>query len=85
MKKNTYKTLIISLVIVAIAVVAACIIVTVMPVKRTSKATKYDLNCVTKIGGNPLKDCRVESDKCLIEVDGAPNTYELHPWEDCEE
>lgn len=60
MKKNTYKTLIISLVIVTIAVVATCIIVTVVPVKRTSKAQKYDLNCVTELKKNPLQECKHE-------------------------
>ena len=58
MKKNTYKTLIISLVIVAIAVVATCIIVTVVPVKRTSKSQKYDLDCVTELKNNPLQECK---------------------------
>lgn len=58
MKKSTYKTLIISLVIVAIAVVMACIIVTVVPVKRTSKAQKYDLNCVTQLNEKPFQECK---------------------------
>lgn len=58
MKKNTYKTLIISLVIVAAAVVAACIIVTVVPIKRTSKAQKYDLDCVTQLNEKPLQECK---------------------------
>ena len=58
MKKNTYKTLIISLVIVAIAVVMACVIVTVVPIKRTSKAQKYDLNCVTQLNEKPLQECK---------------------------
>lgn len=60
MKKNTYKTLIIILAIVAIAVVAACIIVTVVPVKRTSKAQKYDLDCVTELKKDPLQECKGE-------------------------
>lgn len=58
MKKSTYKTLIISLVIVAIAVVMACIIVTVVPIKRTSKAQKYDLDCVTQLNKKPLQECK---------------------------
>ena len=58
MKKNTYKTLIISLVIVAAAVVMACIIVSVVPIKRTSKAQKYDLNCVTQLNKKPLQECK---------------------------
>lgn len=60
MKKNTYKTLIISLVIVAIAVVMACIVVTVVPIRRTSKAQKYDLDCVTELKKNPLQECKHE-------------------------
>ena len=58
MKKNTYKTLIISLVIVAAAVVAACIIVTVVPVKRTGKAQEYDLECLTEPRKSPLQECK---------------------------
>lgn len=58
MKENTYKTFIIALVIVAIAVVATCIIVTVVPVKRTSKAQKYDIDCVTQLNENPLQECK---------------------------
>lgn len=58
MKKNTYKTFIITLVIVAIAVVATCIIVTVVPVKHTSKAQKYDIDCVTQLNENPLQECK---------------------------
>lgn len=84
MKKNTEKTIFIILLILAIAVIMACVIVTVTPVKRSNKATEYDLNCITKMTGRPLQDCRIESDKCLFEVDGT-NTYELRPWEDCEE
>ena len=60
MKKNTYKTLIISLVIVAAAVIAACIIVTVVPTKRTTKATKYDLDCVAQLKKSPLQECKNE-------------------------
>lgn len=58
MKKNTYKTIITILIILAVAVLAACIIVTVVPVKRTSKAQKYDLNCVTELNKNPLQECK---------------------------
>lgn len=60
MKENTYKTFIIALVIVAIAVVATCIIVTVVPVKRTSKAQKYDIDCVTQLNKKPLQECKHE-------------------------
>lgn len=82
MKNN--KTFLTILITAAITLVLACIIVTVVPVKRTTKATKYDLNCITKMSGRPLQDCRIESDKCLFNIEGT-NTYELRPWEDCEE
>ena len=58
MKNNTYKTLIIVLAIVAVAIIATCIIVTVVPTNRTSKAQKYDLNCVTELNKNPLRECK---------------------------
>lgn len=60
MKKNTYKTLITILIILAAAVIAACIIVTVVPTKRTTKATKYGLDCVTQLKKNPLQECKSE-------------------------
>lgn len=58
MKKSTYKTLIIVLLIIAIAVVATCIIVTVVPAKRTSKAQKYDFECITEPRKSPLQECK---------------------------
>lgn len=83
MKNN--KTFLTILITVAITLVLSCIIVTVVPsTNHKSTATKYDLNCITKMSGRPLQDCRIESDKCLFEIDGT-NTYELRPWEDCEE
>lgn len=57
-KGNPYKTFIIALLIVAIATVLICIIVTVIPVKRTSKAQKYELDCVTQLKKNPLQECK---------------------------
>lgn len=73
--------------IVLIAIVIVALIyfsVTVFAPNRTTKSNKYDLNCITKMSGRPLQDCRIESDKCLFEIEGT-NTYELRPWEDCEE
>ena len=60
MKKNNYKTLTIILLIIAIAVVATCIIVTVVPAKRPSKAQRYDLECITEPRKNPLQECKDE-------------------------
>lgn len=42
---------------VALVIVAICIIVTVIPRERSSKAQKVDLNCVTELKKNPLKEC----------------------------
>ena len=61
-----------------------CLSATVFVPNRTTKSNRYDLNCITKMSGRPLQDCRIESDKCLFEIEGT-NTYELRPWEDCEE
>lgn len=38
--------------------VAVMIILTVTPVKRTSKATTYDLECVAGRSRNPLQSCK---------------------------
>lgn len=81
MKNN--KTFLIILVTAALTLVLACVVITVVP-SRHSKAVKYDLNCVTKMNGRPLQDCRIESDRCLFNIEGT-NTYELRPWEDCNE
>lgn len=58
--KNTsaYKTFLIILIILSIATIAACIIVTAVPVKRGNKAQKYDLDCVTQLKKNPLQECK---------------------------
>lgn len=43
----------------ALMVTAMCIIVTVVPVKRTSKATQYDFDCLTEdVKKNPLEECK---------------------------
>lgn len=57
-KGNPYKTFIIALLLLAIATVVVCIIVTVIPVKRTNKAQKYDLDCTTQLKKNPLQECK---------------------------
>lgn len=80
MKKNAYKTFITILLILAVAVVMACIIVAVAPVKRTSKADKVDLSCVTEPSKNPLKDCK-QSKKYALEC--GPQYVKL-PKEGCE-
>ena len=60
MKKSNYKTLIAVLIILAAAVVTTCIVVTVVPAKRSSKAQKYDLECITEPRKNPLQECKDE-------------------------
>ena len=57
MKKNSYKTFITILLILAVAIVMACIIVSVLPTKRTSKAQEYDFDCIVEPKKNPLKEC----------------------------
>lgn len=80
MKKNSYKTFITILLILAVAIVMACIIVSVAPVKRSSEAEKVDLSCVTEPGENPLKDCK-QSKKYALEC--GPQYVRL-PKEKCE-
>lgn len=41
----------------ALIIVAICIIVTVIPRERSSKANKVDLSCITEPRKNPLKEC----------------------------
>lgn len=67
-----------------VIIVLICFTATVLAPNRATKPNKYDLNCITKMSGRPLQDCRIESDKCLFEIEGT-NTYELRPLEDCEE
>ena len=80
MKKNAYKTFITILLILAVAVVMACIIVTVAPAKRSTKAEKVDLSCVTEPSKNPLKDCK-QGKKYALEC--GPQYVKL-PKEKCE-
>ena len=80
MKRNSYKTFITILLILAVAIVMACIIVSVAPVKRSSKADKVDLSCVAEPSKNPLKDCK-QSKKYALEC--GPQYVKL-PKEKCE-
>lgn len=61
MKKNGSKidTLLIGLAIgAAIMVVLMFIMISAMPTKRNSTATKYDLECVAGRSKNPLQECK---------------------------
>lgn len=66
MKKNNDKSMIsrvyaigaITLAIIALITISAVAISIFAPRERTSKAQKYDLNCVTEPKKNPLQECR---------------------------
>lgn len=81
MKKNDiYKVAITILAIVATLVVILVTASILAPRKRSSKAEKVDLNCVTEPGKNPLKDCK-QSKKYALEC--GPQYVKL-PKEKCE-
>lgn len=58
----------------AIIVIAMCIMITVVPINRSPKATEYELDCLVEdVKKNPLKECkRVDTKKPL----GAVNSVE---------
>ena len=59
MKNNKLDNVILGVLLgAAIIIVAMCIIVTVVPRPRNSKAEKVDLNCITEPKKNPLKECK---------------------------
>lgn len=62
MKKKISKDSMILIVLLACAavVVGICIAVMAMPVERTTKAQKYDLNCTTQLRKKPLQECKDE-------------------------
>ena len=45
------------LAVAALLIIVICIIVTAIPRERSSEAQKVDLNCVTELKQNPLKEC----------------------------
>lgn len=60
-KKTISRVYIIGAITLGIIVVATIIAVTMLifaPHERTSKAQKYDLNCVTQLNEKPLQECR---------------------------
>lgn len=65
-KKNNDKNMIgrvytigaITLAIIALVTIIAVTISIFAPRERTSKAQKYDLNCVTELKKNPLQECK---------------------------
>lgn len=81
MKKNDiYKVAIAILAIVATLVFVLVTASVLAPLKRSSKAEKVDLSCVTEPGKNPLKDCK-QGKKYALEC--GPQYVKL-PKEGCE-
>lgn len=81
MKKNDiYKVAIAILAIVATLVVVLATASVLAPPKRSSKAEKVDLSCVTEPGKNPLKDCKQSKGYAL---ECGPQYVKL-PKEKCE-
>ena len=57
-KKYIYRLLIVALAIFAALTVVFVTIAIVQPPKRTTKAQKYDLECVAGRSRNPLQECK---------------------------
>lgn len=59
-KANKEAVLFWSLIILALGIVLACIIVTVLPRDNTkaAKAQRYDLECVAGRSRKPLEECK---------------------------
>lgn len=64
MKKNNKSQSIFFFIIGALAViiVATCMFIALAPAKRTTKAVKYDLECVAGRSKNPLQECKEKND-----------------------
>lgn len=66
MNKNNDKSMIsrvyaigaITLAIIALITIIAVTVSIFAPRERTSKAQKYDLDCVTELKKNPLQECK---------------------------
>lgn len=57
-KKDIYKLVIVALAIFAALTIIFVTIAVVAPPKRTTKAVKYDLECVAGRSRNPLVECK---------------------------
>lgn len=57
-KKDIEKLILIALALVAILVAVFVGISVLSPVKRSSKAEKVDLSCITEPKANPLQECK---------------------------
>jgi len=38
--------------------IAFCVFITVLPTRRTTRAQRYDLDCLTRLSENPLIECK---------------------------
>lgn len=57
-KKEIAKLILVILGIFAMLIVVVCSIVIMLPATRTTKAQKYDLECVAGRSRNPLQECK---------------------------
>lgn len=57
--KNKDKKLLVVLIIALVACLVLLVVaITTRNIKRSNTANRYDLNCVTELRANPLKDCK---------------------------
>lgn len=59
-KKDIEKLVLVGLIIMAVLAVVFVTIAIVQPPKRTTKAVRYDLDCVAGRSRNPLQECKEE-------------------------
>ena len=57
-KKEIWKLVLVGLAILAVLTVIFVTIAIMQPTTRTTKATKYDLECVAGRSRNPLQECK---------------------------
>lgn len=57
-RKDIWKLILFTLLVTAILTVIFVTITLMAPAKHTSKAVKYDLECVTGRSRNPLMECK---------------------------
>lgn len=43
---------------VLVITIAFCVIIAVLPARRTTKAQQYDLDCLTQLNEKPLTECK---------------------------
>lgn len=59
-KKYAWRLVLATLAIMAALVAIFVTIAIITPRERTTKAQKYDLDCVTELKKNPLQECKHE-------------------------